>query len=711
MAAKHHKILALIILPLFAVGQTNDINDLKKELAITEDTARINSLNNLSYQYILSEKRDSATYFANKAGEEANRLNYAYGIAIALSLKSQIAKHFHDNFALSEKLAKESLTWFDRTNNKEGIDIVYYYLAYNALAQSRFAESIEYTKKNYAIAKRKGDQPGIFSALNWMFAVHRQSGDYEKSFSFAREAYDLALKANNKIWISTTLYGIAQLYTLIEDYPNALLYFRKVLAMDDEQTMAERVKTDVDIWFKMEFAEVFSRLGQFDSAWHYYKIYKPAEDRKVYMRVYWVSTGECFYLGKDYHRALQHFQLALPEHRKLNDRNEIMRTLLDIGRAQVALDKSKIALSSVREGLDLAIQTNSKQYIRDGYQLLSTACDRLHQPDSANFYFRKYIIMKDAVLNDQTRAKFDAYSYEQKIALMSKEKEIADQWLQIQQQRLEQQALHKRMLIGAMIGIMLLGVIVVFIIMFKRRHEKERLAHELAIQKLESEKIKADFERQSAELKMESLRTQMNPHFIFNSLGSINLFILKNNKAQASEYLSKFSKLVRLILQNSHESFVPLESELEGLRLYLELESLRFEERFDYNILVDDDIETTVLRVPPLVIQPFVENAIWHGLMHKQERGYLDISLYQNENILFCKITDNGIGRKKAAELKSKSSLMHKSMGMRITTERLSLIKGSNNSCVTIKDLVFPDGTAAGTEVLIKIPVYGEEGD
>ena len=218
--------------------------------------------------------------------------------------------------------------------------------------------------------------------------------------------------------------------------------------------------------------------------------------------------------------------------------------------------------------------------------------------------------------------------------------------------------------------------------------------------------------KQLAELEMQALRSQMNPHFIFNSLNSINMFILENNKLQASEYLSKFSKLIRLILQNSQEAFIPLESELEALQLYLELESLRFEQRFEYKITVAGNVDTAMLKVPPLIIQPYAENAIWHGLMHlpgrqagKKEKGHLEIEVYGEDEILFYKITDDGIGRKKAAELKSKSASTQKSMGMRITADRIAMLQQQNKTSITIADLVLADGNPCGTEVLIKIPV------
>jgi LytS/YehU family sensor histidine kinase len=248
------------------------------------------------------------------------------------------------------------------------------------------------------------------------------------------------------------------------------------------------------------------------------------------------------------------------------------------------------------------------------------------------------------------------------------------------------------------------------VIMLKRKNEKNHrkiAENELRIQKLEGERTKTEMQRQTAELEMQALRAQMNPHFIFNSLNSINRFILQNDKAQASEYLTKFSKLIRMILQNSQASLITLESELESLDLYLNLESLRFNYHFDYNITIPKDLDVEVLRVPPLILQPYVENAIWHGLMHKEEKGHLDIDISEKDDQLFLKIKDNGVGREKARQLASKTATKHKSMGLRITENRIAMLQknGSSESPVAIHDLVNVDGTAAGTEVIIKMPL------
>jgi len=229
----------------------------------------------------------------------------------------------------------------------------------------------------------------------------------------------------------------------------------------------------------------------------------------------------------------------------------------------------------------------------------------------------------------------------------------------------------------------------------------------LQLERSEKERQMAELKQKGTELEMQALRAQMNPHFIFNSLNSINRFILQNNKVQASEYLTKFSKLVRMILQNSQASLIPLDSELESLELYLNLEALRFNYHFEYKISVPKDMDISAFQVPPLILQPYVENAIWHGLMHKEDKGKLDVEVSEENDHLYFKITDNGIGREKAAALASKSATKHKSMGLRITAHRIAILQNSETmtSPVTINDLADADGNAAGTEVTIKMPV------
>jgi hypothetical protein len=233
----------------------------------------------------------------------------------------------------------------------------------------------------------------------------------------------------------------------------------------------------------------------------------------------------------------------------------------------------------------------------------------------------------------------------------------------------------------------------------EERFAKERLAKEKEIER-------SQLLAQRTQLEMQALRAQMNPHFIFNSLNSIDLFILQNDKAKASKYLTKFSRLIRMILDSSTKVTVSLAEDLEALQLYLELERLRCDQKFSFRIKCDPGIDADFMQLPPMLLQPFAENAIWHGLMNKKEGGHLCISINQEDSDLICTIMDDGIGRKKAAELQDKSG-KHKSMGMKITEGRIAMMHEMNreNKSVEIRDLVNADGSAAGTEVVLRIPV------
>jgi len=228
-------------------------------------------------------------------------------------------------------------------------------------------------------------------------------------------------------------------------------------------------------------------------------------------------------------------------------------------------------------------------------------------------------------------------------------------------------------------------------------------------QEAEVKQMKAEFEKQLAQTEMAALRSQMNPHFIFNCLNSIKLYTLQNNTEAATEYLSKFSRLIRLVLENSRTTTIPLDAELEYLRLYLDMEVMRFKQKLHYTLSVAPGVDTSFVEIPPLLLQPYVENAIWHGLMHKAEGGQIDIHLsLQEESWLVITITDNGIGRTKAAELKSKGATAKKSFGMKVTSERIALIKKlyQTDTEISVLDLVDNEGQPAGTEVTIKIHLH-----
>ena len=208
-------------------------------------------------------------------------------------------------------------------------------------------------------------------------------------------------------------------------------------------------------------------------------------------------------------------------------------------------------------------------------------------------------------------------------------------------------------------------------------------------------------------LEQSMLRSQMNPHFLFNSLNSIKLYIINNETKNAVHYLNKFSKLIRKILEASSLKEIPLEEELETVELYMNIENIRFSNAINFSINVEEGIDTHLIKIPSLILQPFLENALWHGLSSKEgdKSVQLDVSKGRS-GFIEISISDNGVGREEAEKLKERKVLKRKSVGIDITKERLdNFSKDYQNSFdVEIVDLFDDSGKAAGTKVILYIP-------
>ena len=211
-----------------------------------------------------------------------------------------------------------------------------------------------------------------------------------------------------------------------------------------------------------------------------------------------------------------------------------------------------------------------------------------------------------------------------------------------------------------------------------------------------------------SELNQTNLRQQMNPHFIFNTLNSIQYYVFQNDKIASNNYMTKFASLIRKTLENSRHTEITIKEELDALRLYLELEELRFKEKFDWSIKVDEEIDTLSYKIPTMLIQPYVENAITHGLMNKENgKGMLMVGLQLHDDQIICTVEDNGIGRAKALEINRQKNSNHQSLGTNITESRLKLVNElyGKNMKVAYLDLVDSNGEPAGTKVEINIPI------
>jgi tetratricopeptide (TPR) repeat protein len=700
--------LALASTSLFA--QRTMIDSLKRVLPSLKDSAKIDCLNALGLIYT-NLNPDTAKSYAQKAFLEASDIHYLRGKVMSLNNDARIAGYGSHDFLLREKISLQAIELCK--GDERLLPESYMNLALALFYQGYFDRAKEACHKIIQLSKISGDKKQLGEALSVLGSINLETGNYEKSFELFNESLGIFKSSNDSYNTAILLARVGDLYRLAGDEKTALNLYYQSLAYPKGPSLQWHPLTDL--------GDTYYSIEPFDSASYiqekYNQTIKSLTIRSNDLTYPVIRKAEMHIALKEYDKALplliEELKIAKPK----NDRNQVLRLLLDIGRVYEGKRNYRKAFYYARELLQSSRENKAKQYMRDGYRLLYIMYDGLHQIDSAYSYYRLYTLMKDSVALDEFSKKLAIYkagkeneNKQAQIELLGNEKLINQQQLQLKEQQLKTETFRKRIVIGGVLVLVLIGFVIFRNIVLKQKnevHQHAMVKQELSLHKMESEKTKTQLQQQATELEMQALRAQMNPHFIFNSLNSINRFILQNDKRQASEYLTKFSRLVRLILQNSQSPLIPLENELEALQLYLELEKVRYDDHFTFDLRIHADIDLSAIKVPPLIIQPYAENAIWHGLMHKEETGHLQIEFSEKEAMLCCKITDNGIGRKKAAELKMKTASMHKSMGMQITASRIEMLnqKEKRDKLITITDLVLPDGSAGGTEVLLKIPV------
>ncbi len=296
--------------------------------------------------------------------------------------------------------------------------------------------------------------------------------------------------------------------------------------------------------------------------------------------------------------------------------------------------------------------------------------------------YQRYITENEKVLQQKQQ------ELDQQVAILKNQKKIdllvKDFAIEEKESQLLQSQIFSQKIIIAFLGILLIAALISFYFIWKNVNARRR-ANQL--------------------LYLKSLRTQMNPHFIFNALNSVNHYIHKNDERAANRFLSDFSKLMRMVLDYSQLDFITMEEERNLLKLYLKLEHIRFKDRFDYEINEPDNIDFSAIEIPPMLIQPFVENAVWHGLRYKKEKGFLSVTFTKENNVLQIDIKDNGIGREKSKALKTQNQQKYKSTGLRNVSKRIDLINKvyQKKYDLEINDLK-PGQDDPGTFVRIKIP-------
>jgi len=370
-----------------------------------------------------------------------------------------------------------------------------------------------------------------------------------------------------------------------------------------------------------------------------------------------------------------------------------------MGAALFESARHKEAILYLEEAKAIADEINATSHTQNILHDLARCHAALGNHSEAYTLAMSSMVIKDSLF---TKAKSDKiqeltaqYENEKKeaaIALLRTENEL-------QTTQLDNESNVKKGLIGGIGFLALIGGLLF-------NGQRKRLANQRILADKNNEIRATEFNRNLTELELKALRAQMNPHFIFNCMNGINRLILEDENELASRNLTKFSKLIRMILDHSEKKAVSLDQELEMLETYISLEAQRFKGRIDYSISVDPTIDTRNIELPSMILQPFIENAIWHGLMHREgDGGRIDIKIEERDDVLHCTIEDNGVGREKALALKNSSARNHRSMAMKVTEARLALMdKSGLGKLVQIFDLKEKE-KASGTRVLVTIPI------
>ncbi|HVV73809.1 MAG TPA: tetratricopeptide repeat protein, partial [Verrucomicrobiae bacterium] len=412
-----------------------------------EERGKIDSTEHRIIEWIVRKQMGSygpAACYAEDALRRSRKIGYTHGIALALACEAAIKGHGNDQFVLSEKLARESLEWFARSDDKYGITLAYYTLGFSLFAQSHFDEAVHYFQLARREARRTGNRFEEVYYLSVTAEAYRERGDYARAFDTLQQCIHIAeaLKDTNILHVQYKL--LAGMFLQIEDYNAAEKYYRLAYGRGRPEQM--------DPWDLTGYAELKTRQHQYDSALYFYATLDSAKLPPALIRIFLVSKGEYYLFRQDYASALPYFLKSIVYQEQMNDGNQLMRCEQDLARTYFGLHRDVQAFRYAHADLALAQSTDARQNIRDGCQLLSIYYDRTGRTDSAYFYYRRYITLKDSVLNDQVKGRFASFGFEQKIRLLREDKQLEDLCLR-------EEMMIKNMLIAGIAVLLLFAVI------------------------------------------------------------------------------------------------------------------------------------------------------------------------------------------------------------------------------------------------------------
>jgi tetratricopeptide (TPR) repeat protein len=552
--------------------------------------------------------------------------------------------------------------------------------------KSRFNQATILHNKALQLAIKADHKELQVVSLNMLGVINRHTDNIRKALDYHQQALTIAeaepeITLSLKKSIAVSLNSMGNIYLPLNQLDLALEKFEKSLSIETENGNILGMAIN-----NQNIGYVLEEFGEYDKALKKYQTsltYNKQINSSIGIVICNNSIGQILLKQGKPQEALKIIKPTLDLAIKNDNQLYIASSYINLGWAQINTDHLEEGEKNLLKGLDIAKEYNFKTYISDAYYHLSNLNEKkgnfalaLQQYKQGDVIFHSISNQQNSQYVNALRIQYESEKKNSQIRALANENEIVKLRLKESQ----------RNWLAIVFGIIILAAIP--LIINRQRRLKD--------------------EKQILTLEQDMLRSQMNPHFIFNSLNSIKLYIINNEKENAVYYLNKFSKLIRKILIASKEKRISLADELETMKLYMNIENIRFSNEINYTTKVDESIDLESVKVPSLILQPFLENALWHGLSTKKDNKNINLEITKNNNgFVTITITDNGIGRKESERINSNKLLKRKSVGIAITNERLAnFFKGHQDGySIEIKDLYDTNQNPAGTRVIINIPI------
>ncbi|WP_421823873.1 tetratricopeptide repeat-containing sensor histidine kinase [Flagellimonas oceanensis] len=550
---------------------------------------------------------------------------------------------------------------------------------------SQYEKAVALHEKALAISEEANNTGFRILSLNMLGVVYRRTDAIKTAIDYHQRALELseqieAPSHHIKRSINVALNGIGNLYQTLEQYDLAILQFRRALKLEEE--LGNKLGLAIN---HQNIGHCLEEKGDLEAALENYRkslAYNEEIDSDIGRLICKNSLAQ-IYLKQDMpYLALVLLEPLHDESKRIGDLSMSSVIFINTGWAHTKLGNYEKAKGFIQEGLQMAQNRNMPSNILYAYEKMSDLENAKGDFKQAYEYYKK-ADQYDKEISSATNlrymndiiVKYENDKKNNQIAVLAKENEIV---------RLRLKKNQTTLLVSALIVGLISSILYILYRQYQSKNEKRVLT-----------------------LEQQMLRSQMNPHFLFNSLNSIKLYIINNEQKNAVHYLNKFSKLVRKILEASSQKEIPLSEELGTMELYMNIENIRFSNEIDFKIEVEEGINIDNIKIPSLTLQPFLENSLWHGLSPKDGEKKIQINVkHKDKGHVTIEIVDNGVGRTMAEVNKENRVLKKKSLGIRITKERLANFAKDyqNKFDVDILDLFDENGDPNGTKVVLDIP-------